>query len=251
MGNLVTGTRGGLGKYLAERFPGAVFHRQSDISPWLEGKIPPPDAIIHCAFNSDFNAPMHQLVEDNLLLTHKLLKIPTRKFVYISSVDVYPKSLGGPVNENAAIPPRDLRSTYGYMKYEAESMVRASPRPFLILRPASLLGPYGKESSLSKIVHSKERVTLASNSELNCVTYEEVSTFISRALEQDLTGVFNITSRNNVSLKAVAEHYGSRTQFGGFEYSAGDIDNEKAAAVVPSLADSSLSKILAHYPMKH
>lgn len=91
---LITGASSGLGKYLHKNLGGAPLTRQASNKKKERIKKIGVNVIIHCAFNSDRNPKsVEQYFQDNVSLTEELTKIPHKKFIFISSVDVYPKSL--------------------------------------------------------------------------------------------------------------------------------------------------------------
>src|SRR2546422_555 len=93
---LVTGSNNGLGKHCCEFFQGTAFSRQTSFSDILkQANAKPFSAIIHSAFNTKSDISTNHLysyLHDTTLLTQKLLSIPHEKFIFISSVDVYPKN---------------------------------------------------------------------------------------------------------------------------------------------------------------
>ena len=88
---LVTGVKSGLGKYLYENLP--------DVNGLDRGgfdliKDEEYDTIIHCAFNkAQTHADIgdhYGYLDDNIFLTQDLLTLKYKKFIYISTIDVYP-----------------------------------------------------------------------------------------------------------------------------------------------------------------
>ncbi len=93
---LVTGAASGLGAAVHRALGGTAMTRATPFAE-VEGGAP-YDAIIHCAFGSQklvTPATAHAYVDDNVLLTERLPRIPHRKFVFICSNDVYPLSRWG------------------------------------------------------------------------------------------------------------------------------------------------------------
>ena len=90
MGNyLVTGINSGLGKYLFNNLKcGMVLGL--DRNNFNQIKDYDYDAVIHCAFNKSLKVEDHyQYLEDNIFLTQKLLQLWYKKFIYISTTNVY------------------------------------------------------------------------------------------------------------------------------------------------------------------
>lgn len=243
---LVSGTGSGLGRHVAEVLGGVPF-RRSDVAETVARHTPEPfDAIVHCAFNAMRSVPWDRLVgyvDDNALLTARLLRIPHRMFVYVSTVDLYPRD-GSVQDETSDIRAEQLSGVYPVAKFYGEALVRAGTAPWVILRPTSLLGPYARPSTLVRLLETPEiTVGLSPESRYNVVLHDDVARFIQSAIEGRLTGIYNIASSDDASLEAIAEAFGRRVTFGSHRYSAPRLDNRRAAAIVPAFARSTLDTL--------
>ena len=89
--DLITGINSGLGKYLYESLSHSVgLNRSTNFETIKHIEY---DTIIHCAFNKENNiSDYKKYLDDNIFLTQRLKKLKYKKFVYISSVDVYQKT---------------------------------------------------------------------------------------------------------------------------------------------------------------
>lgn len=233
---LVSGASSGLGKYLKEHFSADAYVR---------GKGAPSnnyDTIIHCAFNLAQNvaeSEMPQYEADTLGLTNTLLSIPHGKFIFISTVDVYPKD-GKRYAEDTVYDIADIAGMYGATKLRAEKLVLQGSENTLILRCASLLGKTMRPNSVMRILSGENpTVSVAADSEYNFVLYEDVAALIG----QDPSGIFNVAATGNARLANICNHFGKQATFGKFRYLVGNIDNRKSAAIVPALRNSSIQQL--------
>jgi len=233
---LVTGINSGLGKYLFENIPGCLgFNRETKMEHVKKFNI---DTIIHCAYNKarDINnTNLYNYLYDNVLLTYELTKVPHDKFIYISTVDVYPKK-GQLCKEDETIEVKDIDNIYGISKLMSEQIVINNCKNHLILRPTALLGPYIKPNALTKIMDDDmEDFTLSSGSRFNYVLHSYILKFIKLATKDNLRGIYNISSKGNLSLFEIAEIVGKDcAHCGTYPYWIGKIDNSKVTKIFPN-----------------
>jgi nucleoside-diphosphate-sugar epimerase len=233
---LVTGTRGGIGKYIYEQLGGTGFTIQSNNLAELKKHY--FDVIIHCAWNymSTWlvtNDNLGRYYYDNVLLTQELLQIPHKYFVFFSTIDIYPND-GQPHSETEIIYPDSIRSINGVTKLLSESLVRNGAKKFLILRPTSLLGPYMRKNNLLKLVEDlRPTLSLDSSSVYNLIRYPDILGFINTALFRQETGIFNLASTSNVSLTRIMEIVGKDVVFGDYHYNSRNILNHKVVQIFP------------------
>lgn len=224
---LITGTSSGLGAFLCTKFNGTHFDRSKNIKAYQSEQF---DLIIHCAVDARKQI-QHLEIEDyfhnNLDLTKKILTIPHKHFIYISSVDVYPKNLEG-YSETTAINANDIQGLYGLMKYYSEAVVmRQSPCP-MILRPTAILGPNMRSNTLIKLLQGQEKhIGLSGNSEFNYILQEDIAAIIKEASETWYFGILNVCSTRNITLKEVSLHYNKAINFGEFTYTTPNIDGQR------------------------
>ena len=244
---LITGTSSGLGKYLLESFDGISWNRDSTDKIKNELKKEGVDSIIHCAFNSSqtvISDNLHDYLDDNLFLTKELLDIPHKKFIFISSVDVYPKDKKVH-NENEMIDVNNVHGMYGITKLMSEAQVIKKSPNFLILRCSALLGNYSRKNSLIKILGGIDKVTLSDTSTFNYILHRDVANVIKVAMKQNLQGIYNIASSKNISLKEVESLSGKKATFGNYVYNVGNIDNKKITSVFPAFKKTSREIVVA------
>jgi dTDP-4-dehydrorhamnose reductase len=220
MSFLISGASSGLGKFLAEHFKADRYDRTAGKAPGTSY-----NTIIHCAFDvrRQVSAEEEAQYQRNTLgITQDLLAIPHKRFVFISTVDVSQQG-----------------DRYGQSKLAAETLVTQRGTNPLILRPTSMLGPYIRPNSLTKILSGENpKLTLAANSSFNYVLHSDIAAFIEMAPQ---AGTYTLASTGNVTLDEVCKHFGKTAQFGDYRYDVSSIDNSKAAEILPAFKQSSLS----------
>ncbi len=240
---LITGTKSGLGKYLSEAIGNTFqYNRDTSNADFEEYKALGVDVIIHCAFNSSkqINSDnLNSYIEDNIFLTKKILKIPHKKFIFISTVDVYPKD-GKLHSEKEVIDIDSIKGIYGITKLISESLVETKSLNHLILRCSTLLGKYSRKNSLIKILKDdKPTLTLSKKSVFNYILYSNILDFIKLARKEDLQGIYNIASSKNIILSEIAKLFKKKVNFGNYIYDVGNIDNKKISSILSAFKKNS------------
>ncbi|TAN47771.1 MAG: NAD(P)-dependent oxidoreductase [Rhodospirillales bacterium] len=235
---LISGTSSGLGRYLLKRLGGVAFQRSA---PMPEQKSP-FDAIVHCAFNSTRDVPLDAIpayLDDNIGLTERLLSVPHRCFVYLSTVDLYPEG-EGPYDEACPIDAKDIRGVYALTKAASEALVRAHGPDHLILRPTSLIGPDARPSAPIRLLRGYDGpMGLAPGSRYNLIRHQDVADFILACLERNMRGTFNLASSNTIPLKDMALALGRSIEFGTHPYKVANVSNAKAREILPAFGRTS------------
>jgi nucleoside-diphosphate-sugar epimerase len=239
---LTTGTRSGLGKYLYEHLGGLCLRRDTPPSEREEVRKEGVDVIIHCAFNSSKGITADSLnlyLADNVFLTKELVSIPHKKFIFISSIDVYPKT-NAVLSEEHIIDVDSVDGIYGITKLISESIIRNRSSNYLILRASALLGRYSRNNSLIRIIEDKEcTLSLSGDSQFNYILHSDVLGFVRIALEQNLTGIYNLASLENITLSEIVNMLCKKVCFGTYRYEAGAIQNCKVSQVFPAFKKTS------------
>ncbi len=239
---IVSGAGSGLGRFLHESLGGAAITRETPGREFERIRRAGADTVIHCAFNAARDvttASLSGYVNDNILLTERLLSIPHRKFVFISSVDVYPKDRKAH-SEDEWIAVRLSLGLYGLTKLISESLVAARSPGSLILRAGALLGKHSRRNSLIRILREEDcTLTLSEDSIINYVLHSDMLAFIEFALRKGLAGIYNAVSTGNLTLLEAASMAGNIVRFGSYRYDAGEVSNRKIAAVFPAFRKSS------------
>lgn len=247
---LVTGAGSGLGRQCLETFQGTAYTRGDDYQDLLAlAKARPFDVIIHAAFNARPNIDSTQLpsyLNDTVLLTQKMLAIPHKKFIFISSIDVYPKN-SEVHHEDEVIRLNEVSQLYAISKLMAESMVKTDGNAPLILRPSAMLGVYAKPNSLMKILtHDYPSLTLSAQSTFNYIRHQDVTDAIAFAMQHEVTGTFNLVASSSIQLSEVSRHFQKSVTFGDYLYQTAHADNQKIVNMLPQFKHTSMDNIKCH-----
>ena len=239
---LVTGAAGGLGRYLHENLGGQGLTRANAGENIDRLRRTGADVIIHAAFNSAKKvdeSSLYEYLRDNLFLTEEIASIPHKKFIFISTVDVYLKD-GPPHTEDEEIDVNFTNGLYAATKLMGEAVVRRRSANWLIIRASALLGKYSRKNSLIKILDDgNPELTLSGGSRFNYVLHSAILEFIDTAARSGLCGVYNAASSEAITLGEAAAIAGRKVRFGGCEYDGGNVSNGKIAAVCPAFRKSS------------
>ncbi|MFA6048652.1 MAG: NAD-dependent epimerase/dehydratase family protein [Candidatus Micrarchaeia archaeon] len=132
---------GRIGKKL--EFAEADLENASDASvKKLSGACRGVQTLVHLAAQVDYDVSSAQMYKANFGATVRLLEAckgaKVGRFVFCSSTSLYHKPSQRPIGESHALSPSNA---YGKSKLAAETAVRASGIPFVILRPTLIYGP--------------------------------------------------------------------------------------------------------------
>lgn len=231
---LITGTRSGFGKHLADCVPCVRLERNTPWDVILHAQ--PYDVIIHCAADSTPKINSSSIVpffESNFDLTEALLQLRPKRFIYLSSIDVYPRNQKM-YSEGESIELENPCSLYAASKLFGEALIRTHAPNHLILRLSMLLGKYMRPNSISKMISGKPyTLTLSSESTFNCVLYEDLARAIMSQLDVDegYKGTVNACSSESVRLANIAHAH--EINFGKFVYTTPRLSTAKTHALFP------------------
>lgn len=246
---LISGSSSGLGKFLHQEFSCDIFSRNNTDNKIYSDYY---DTIIHCAFNTSHSAKYsnyNKIIADNLLLTQKLLNLNYKQFIFISSIDIYPKNNSEQIDEETDFDIADLDNLYGHNKLLCEYLVQSQAKKFLILRPSALLGKYMRKNNLIKLLlEQKATLSLSKNSTFNFITYDHIKEIIQLALQNQISSnIYNLTSKENISLIEIAQYFEKEICFGNYLYQTGNFKNDRVAALIPNLNKTSLEIVIDFY----
>lgn len=201
---LVTGIKSGLGKYLYENLPDAYGLDRGGFNLIKDEEY---DTIIHCAFNkAQFPTDIgdhYGYLEDNILLTQDLLKLKYRKFVYISTIDVYPPT----------------PNVYGLFKIFAESIVKQKPGT-IILRCSMILGENTKPNHITKLKDGIDRLTLSGQSKFNYILNSDILKFVESYSLRCPEGIIDFVANKPAELSEVVSMISPNTKLLSYTYDA-------------------------------
>jgi dTDP-4-dehydrorhamnose reductase len=234
---LLSGSDSGFGAFIKTQNECIFWTRRSTENDYEELVRKGVDIIIHTAFNSKrswdvTSENMERYFSDNVSLTERLIKIPHRLFIYISTDRVYPDN-GKLHDESEVIVCNQLSDIYGLTKLIAESIVTSNSNHYLILRCSTMLGQHSRPNNLSNMLTKKAPVTLTGDSYFNYVLHSQVYELIEFAIRNELTGVYNVASPGYISLQEIAATLQLDVTFGTFNYPLNKMNNKKLSDVLP------------------
>ncbi|WP_421781080.1 NAD-dependent epimerase/dehydratase family protein [Kiloniella litopenaei] len=248
---LITGTGSGLGHSLNTILGGDSYCRIKGPQFYQSNNY---DAIIHCAVNTQSvlsHNSIDEFFQSNLNLLHQIRSIPHQHFIYISSIDVYPKETRK-CHEEVSINANDIFGAYGIMKFYAEAIVKQYCNRPLILRPSALLGPSMRPNSLVKILSGKTiKLGLNEKSSFNYIRHRDIADFIRKSIQYQTEGIYNLCSTTNITLEEITNHFSQKIEFGEFTYATPKLDNSKMASLKYIKPVSSLQTVVSFWDDYH
>jgi nucleoside-diphosphate-sugar epimerase len=201
---LVTGIKSGLGKYLYENLSDAAGLDRSGFNLIKDEEY---DTIIHCACNkAQTHADIgdhYGYLDDNIFLTQDLLTLKYKKFIYISTIDVYPPT----------------PNVYGLFKRLAESIVKQKPGT-IILRCSMILGENTKPNHITKLKDGIDRLTLSGQSKFNYILNSDILKFIESYLVRCPEGIIDFVANAPAELSEVVAKISPNTELLTYIYDA-------------------------------
>lgn len=194
---LVTGVNSGLGKYLFNNLSDSLGLDRNNFN-LIKNKD--YDTIIHCAFNKENDITDYKkYLDDNIFLTQRLKKLSYKKFIYISTVDVYQKT----------------PTMYATFKKFSETLL---DRNDLILRCSMMLGDTMKPNHTAKLLNNEPSIGLSGESRFNYILMEDLAEFFISGDYKQYNGVVDFVSNDLVKLEDVKTLFNSSTKLGEHIY---------------------------------
>lgn len=236
---LVTGARSGLGNAVHRALGGTAFVRGMAVDDPAVREAAPFDAIIHCAVNAAKYVSMqtaYDYMDDNFLLTQRLVGIPHRKFIFVSTLAVYP-STGRAIREDEDVDLMPLSGPYAFTKLFSDLYVQKCAKDPLILRTTTLLGSAIRPNTVLRALTQRDcQLFLAPDARYNFVMHDEIVEFIAQAMDTGISGAFNLGSEGLVLLSSIVDQLGLSVRYGEYHYDIGPVDSRKAGALHPAFA---------------
>ncbi|MSR64189.1 MAG: NAD-dependent epimerase/dehydratase family protein [Verrucomicrobiae bacterium] len=167
----------------------------------------PCDIVINANGNSKkFLAdrdPIREFEASVVSVQRSLLDFPCKRYVYLSSIDVYPHGDDPKLNhERSQIKPEQL-SRYGLHKYLAERVVRHYAPRWLIVRLGGMVGEHLWKNSIYDILHGGVlRVHI--DSEYQYLSTDDAARIVlTLARKQPANDIFNVCGDGCISLRGV------------------------------------------------
>lgn len=130
---------------------------------------------------------------------------PAARYVYLSSIDVYPDK-SNPANnrEEAVIDPARL-SCYGFHKYLAENMVRYHARQWLIFRLGGFVGAGLKKNAVYDLL-MKEKLRVHPDSRYQYLDTGDMAAIVLQMIAAGQANtIFNLTGEGAIPLREIAQ----------------------------------------------
>lgn len=194
---LITGTNSGLGKFLFESIQNSHGLTRENLNDIKNESF---DVIVHCAYNKEnIITDYKKYLNDNIVLTQELKKIKCKKFIYISSIDVYSDNL----------------SLYATFKKLSETLMDNND---IILRCSAMVGKTMKANSLSKIYENVESISLSGQSTMNYILYSDLLRFIMNSDHYE--GIIDFVANDFVTVENIKSLFDSKTRLGNYTYNS-------------------------------
>lgn len=232
---LLTGHKSGLGKFLKSKLKNYKILIYND---QICKKNYYFDFIIHCAAKRPkYGKKISNVdyINSNIDLTRKLLKFKFKKLIFISTIDVYPKSTKVK-KENITIDLNKLETIYQITKISSEKILSYFYKDkSVILRLPSIVGKEMKKNIFYEIIYSRKKnlkTHFSKKSKFNIVMYDEILNFLNQILNKNISGIFNLASKKNVSIENLAKKYKKKVTYGKTNYNVGNISIKKIQKIL-------------------
>jgi nucleoside-diphosphate-sugar epimerase len=176
-------------------------------------------------------------------VVRSLQDFPAKKYVYISTVDVYTNFTSPDDTAETAVIDPARQSRYGFHKWLAEQYVRKACGDWLITRLGGMVGPGMKKSPVYDLLHDAPlRVHL--DSAFQYIHTREVGRVIRELLQRGITReIVNVCGCGVLSLRALRDLLGKTGQENaGLPRQVYEINNAKLCGLthVPATRDAVL-----------
>lgn len=169
------------------------------------------DVLINANGNSRRFWANEHILEDfhasTVSVYNSLFKFSFRKYIYISSSDVYEDHTSPErTNEDQEIYGENL-SPYGFHKYLSERIVMNTAQDFVILRSSMMLGKSAKKGPVFDILHNQP-LFISKESRVQMITTEEVAKIIKAIIKKGVKNeIFNMGGEGAVEFKGIESYF--------------------------------------------
>jgi hypothetical protein len=194
---LITGIKSGLGQFLFESIEDSYGLTRDNFNDIKSESF---DVIVHCAYNKENTITNHKkYLNDNIILTQDLKKFKYKKFIYISSIDVYSENL----------------SMYATFKKFSETLMDSED---IILRCSAMVGKSMKANSLTKLYENVESISLSGESTMNYILYSDLLNFVINA--DQYKGIIDFVANDFTKIENIKGLFNSKTRLGNYTYNS-------------------------------
>ena len=143
----------------------------------------------------DFKASVESVIEN-------LCKIKFKKYLYISSCQVYEKVTIEKFSKESFKSDIKKINNYGFNKLIAENYVKKYSHKYLIIRLPYVIGPNLKRNPFYDLLYRK-RSYLTLNSKINCIHTDSIAENCMKLINRNVNEIFNMGSRNTMKVSEI------------------------------------------------
>ena len=150
-------------------------------------------------------------------------------FIFFSTDRIYPE-FPGPHIEDDEIYFHGISDIYSCSKLISEMSVVEKAKTYLILRCVSLLGVDSHENTSVRLLRQQPcKLSLTNDSSFNFVLHTDIMKFIRLAIKENLRGIFNVSSMQDISLEQMIKSlpYRLEVEFGLHRHSPRQLSRRK------------------------
>lgn len=140
----------------------------------------------------DFKASVESVIEN-------LYKIKFKKYLYISSCQVYQNLKFEKLTKEDAASLNSNINSYGYNKLISENYIKMHSRKYLIIRLPYVIGPMLKRNPFYDLLYQK-RSFISLNSKINCIHTDSIASICMKLVKKKVNGIYNIGSKNTIKV---------------------------------------------------
>lgn len=140
--------------------------------------------------------------------------IKFKRFVFLSTVDVYSKKESSRYTaEDSIIDEADL-DTYGYHKLIAEKYVKKFVKDkFLILRLPGIVGPGLTKNPVFDYIHQHKKVMVSKKSKLCFIHTDQIADILFQLLQHQKYDIYNVASSNSIQIQDIESIVGFKSAY--------------------------------------
>lgn len=155
----------------------------------------------------DFHASVYSVAEYIHNINHK-------KFIHISTVDVYDRKFDEKFTDENICINSDLLEPYSYHKLLAENYIRHYSKDYLIFRLPGLVGEGMKKNPAYDFISNQKKVAISPDSELNFIHTRLVAESIFKIIDLGMRNeIFNLASKNSIKIGSIRNIIGYDTDY--------------------------------------
>jgi nucleoside-diphosphate-sugar epimerase len=156
--------------------------------------------------------PLLEFDESVCSVRKSLLDFKAKKYVFLSSCDVYPDCSNSDATQESNIIDISMQSPYGFHKYLAEQCVRHSHEDWLIFRMGGFVGKGLKKNAIFDIL-SGEQMWLNPESELQYINTDIAANLVMEVIQKGYSKeVFNLCADGVIKLQEVIDITNSKVK---------------------------------------